>query len=225
MNLSGSDLTTKIASQSSAKEFTVTTDNLGKRFSREWIFRSFNHTFTSGNTYAITGPNGSGKSTLLQVLSGFIPPSCGTLHYRIENQSLPVEDVFRHLALATPYMDLVEEFTLREQVEFHFRLKKPRHALPVEGLVEQMQLSHAQSKFIGNFSSGMKQRVKLALAFYTDAQLILLDEPGTNLDLPAFRWYEKELSGLPSNCLVMIASNNAREYPGNAMVVNIMDYK
>ena len=226
MDPSDSDSRRKVTSRSPDQGgFTITTENLGKRYSREWIFRSFTHIFSGGNTYAITGPNGSGKSTLLQVLSGFIPQSGGTLQYTIDDQLIPAEDIFRHVALAMPYMDLVEEFTLREQVDFHFRLKKPRNAMSVDGLIEQMQLTHAQGKFIGNFSSGMKQRVKLALAFYTDARLILLDEPGTNLDLSAFEWYVKELSGLPSNCLIIIASNSTREYPETATVINIMDYK
>jgi len=88
-----------------------------------------------------------------------------------------------------------------------------------------MQLVSARSKFIGNFSSGMKQRLKLALAFYTEAWLVLLDEPGTNLDVQAFEWYKKELSALPDTSLIVIASNNPREYPETAGVVNIMAYK
>jgi ABC-type multidrug transport system ATPase subunit len=71
----------------------------------------------------------------------------------------------------------------------------------------------------------MKQRVKLALAFYSTADIIFLDEPGTNLDRQAFAWYIEELAKLPAECLIFIASNNAEEYPSNAEIINLVDYK
>ena len=104
---------------------TLTVENLGKRFNREWIFKNFNYNFTDG-VYAITGPNGSGKSTLLQVLWGQLPQTTGTAAYRHLNANIPVEDIYAHLAIATPYMELIEEFTLTEVLKFHFSFKKIR---------------------------------------------------------------------------------------------------
>jgi ABC-type multidrug transport system ATPase subunit len=204
----------------------ITTQNLSKRFNREWIFRNLNHTFSSGNTYAITGPNGSGKSTLLQVLWGQMPQSAGNLEYKSEtNEVVEIENIFKNVSIATPYMDLIEEFTLTEQLQFHFKLRKSRTSFSIEEMIQRMYLEHARDKYISNFSSGMRQRVKLALAFFTQAEIIFLDEPGTNLDKQAFDWYINQLHSLPAQSLIFIASNQPDEYPESAHRINILDYK
>ena len=204
---------------------TITTHELGKRFNREWIFRNLTFNFTSGNTYAITGANGSGKSTLLHVLWGQVPASTGTVRYTQEDTEISAEQIYQHISIATPYMDLIDEFTLLEQLQFHFKLKKSRGNMNLETMLDRMNLEHAKDKYISNFSSGMRQRLKLALAFYTESNIVFLDEPGTNLDSQAFLWYLKELQALPNSTLVFIASNQPAEYPEHAIVLNISDYK
>src|SRR5688572_127267 len=173
--------------------FTITVSDLSKRFNREWIFQDLNYIFRSGQTYAITGPNGSGKSTFLQVVWGQVPPSSGIIQYYKGSSGIPIEESFRYLSIATPYMDLIDEFTLRETLNFHFKLKKLRRGLTIEDLARVMYLEDAMEKRLINFSSGMKQRLKLALAFYTEADVYFLDEPGTNLDSRAFEWFIAEL--------------------------------
>jgi ABC-type multidrug transport system ATPase subunit len=199
--------------------------DLGKRFNREWIFKNLNYTFTAGNIYAVTGPNGSGKSTLLQVLWGQLPQSTGELSYPHSTGEIPVEEIFRHLCIATPYLDLIEEFTLREHLQFHFRLKRSREGMQVDDILDKLMLQPAKDKHIADFSSGMKQRVKLGLAFFTDADLVFLDEPTTNLDAETKHWYHVQLSRLPSHSTIFIASNQPDEYPANATIINILDYK
>ena len=203
----------------------VVVENLSKRFNREWIFRGLTTTFSSGKTYALTGPNGSGKSTLLQLLWGQMPQTAGSVQYLIGNQTIGVEEIYREVSIATPYMDLIDEFTLEEQLDFHFSLRKIRKGLSQEEVIDKMYLDHARNKQIGNFSSGMKQRLKLGLAFFTDTRMLFLDEPGTNLDNQAFGWYKTQLNELPAEMLTIIASNQPAEYPENAVNINIMDYK
>ena len=207
------------------KNLNISIEQLGKRFNREWIFRNFSYSFQSGEVYAITGPNGSGKSTLMQILWGQMPPSTGSITYKISGTDISQEDIYKHVVVATPYLDLIEEFTLEEQLRFHFRLKPCRYALTEIELMERMYLTHARDKQLSNFSSGMKQRVKLALAFFSKADVIFLDEPGTNLDSTAFDWYHRELQALPTECLVFIASNQAAEYPAKARKIDIMSLK
>ena len=204
---------------------TISVNDLSKRFNREWIFRHLSFEFLPGETYAITGPNGSGKSTFLQVVWGQVPQTSGTISYKKADQTLPVEEVFRHLSIATPYMDLIEEFTLVEMLDFHFHLKKIRAGYSIAELIQVMYLENAAEKQLVNFSSGMKQRLKLGLALYTEAEAYFLDEPGTNLDSRAFEWYLGELGGLPEYAMIFIASNNADEYPEKSRVLNIMEYK
>jgi len=206
-------------------QLTIKVDGLCKRFNREWIFRNLNYTFQSGKTYAITGPNGSGKSTLLQILWGQLPQTSGSIAYTSAHERIAPEEIFSQVAIATPYMDLIEEFTLEEQLRFHFRMRTMRDGFTLESILDKLYLTHAKDKSIANFSSGMKQRLKLGLAFYTEAHVLFLDEPGTNLDDQAFTWYQDNLKQLPKDQLVFIASNQRNEYPENAEVVNLMAFK
>ena len=204
---------------------TIQVESLGKRFNREWIFKNLTSTFEQGNTYAITGPNGSGKSTLLQVLWGQMPGSAGKISYQLEGKTIPIEDVFQHVSIATPYMDLIEEYTLNEVLHFHFQFKGVRGSKTIIELMELMELTHARDKAIANFSSGMRQRVKLGLAFYSNTPMLFLDEPTTNLDKKSTDWYLKHLHQLPTDCLVFIASNQEYEYPVSAKKIDILDFK
>ena len=197
----------------------VIANNLGKRFNREWVFRNFNYEFESGKAYAITGPNGSGKSTLMQVLWGQMHPSSGSIQYPILDQS----EVYKSVSIAAPYLDLIDEFTLEEMVRFHFQFKKSR--LPVQVILEKIELSSSNHKTISSFSSGMRQRLKLALAFYAEADLLFLDEPCTNLDKKSIDWYVQHLKQVASTSTVFIASNQEHEYSTAADKIDILDYK
>lgn len=205
--------------------FAISVHNLCKRFNREWIFRDLSFEFVPGPVYAITGPNGSGKSTFLQVVWGQVPPTAGAIHYMKDGAATPIEEAFRHVSIATPYMDLVDEFTLREMLNFHFSLKKIREGYTASDLVRIMYLEKSEDKQLRNFSSGMKQRLKLGLALYTHADAYFLDEPGTNLDAGAFTWYREELAKITGTAIVLIASNDPAEYPQNARILNVMEYK
>ena len=204
---------------------TLDVNQLGKRYNREWIFKNLTHTFQPGKTYAITGPNGSGKSTLMQVLWGQLPQSSGTITYSVGGKNIPVEDIFTHVVVAAPYMDLIEELTLEEQLHFHFKMRKPRPGYSIESILENLYMTDSKDKQIANFSSGMKQRVKLGLAFFTDSKIIFLDEPGTNLDEQAFAWYIENLNKVAVDTLVFIASNQKSEYPANAEVIAVSRFK
>ncbi|MEI9920723.1 MAG: ATP-binding cassette domain-containing protein [Bacteroidota bacterium] len=200
----------------------IVAENLGKRFNREWIFRHFSFTLEPGKTYAITGPNGSGKSTLSQVLWGQVPPTAGTLRFFSDNKAVAETEMFKHISIAAPYMDLIEEFTLEESINFHFKFKTP--VMPVDKMMDAMQLTASKEKKIGLFSSGMKQRLKLALAFYSQTPFLFLDEPTTNLDKKAVEWYHENLS-IVTGRGVVIASNQEDEYPANAIKIDLSAYK
>lgn len=154
-----------------------------------------------------------------------MPPTSGKLRYSTGDQDLEIESVFRHISIATPYMDVIDEFTLSEQLHFHFKMKKQRNNFSVEEMISAMYLNESRNKYISNFSSGMKQRLKLAMTFFTESEVIFLDEPGTNLDHKAFDWYQDQLKKLPKDCLIFIASNQPAEYPQDAVRLDIMTYK
>lgn len=203
---------------------TITAEGLSKRFNREWIFKNFSYQFKPGGVYAITGPNGSGKSTLLSVLWGQVPPTSGILRYSASAE-IPVEDIHKYISIATPYMDLIEDFTLGETLEFHFKLKPIRDNLSHEKLLEKLYLVESKDKQIRNFSSGMRQRLKLGLALFTRSSIIYLDEPGSHLDEVAFQWYREQLAAVPKDCIVFIGSNDPAEYAGATQILNLRDFK
>jgi ABC-type multidrug transport system ATPase subunit len=122
-------------------------------------------------------------------------------------------------------MDLIEEFTAKEMVDFHFKFKKPREGKSSKEILDCLELSHAGNKRLSNFSSGMRQRMKLGLAFYSDVPIVFLDEPSTNLDKKSIGWYHTELTKLPKDCLIFIASNQEHEYPATAKKIDILVYK
>lgn len=200
-------------------------NHIGRRFNREWIFKDINYTFETGQSYAILGANGSGKSTLLQVIAGNLTPSAGSAEYLLNNTPLDTEKVFEQLALATPYLELIEEFTLPELIDFHFRFKRYRDDLDARAIIELLALTNAGHKAVKYFSSGMKQRTKLALAFCSDTPVLLLDEPTANLDQQGVDWYLSLIERFSHNRLTIICSNQQHEYRFCKHHLNVADYK
>ncbi|RRA97548.1 ABC transporter ATP-binding protein [Larkinella rosea] len=202
----------------------ITTERLGKRFRREWIFRNVDLTLLAGNSYTFVGPNGSGKSTLLQTIAGVLPASEGTIRYSVEEKPVEIDDWFRHLVIAAPYLELIEELTLLELLTFHQSFKPFKNGITPDQLCELMYLNHARNKEIKAFSSGMKQRVKLGLAFYSDASIVILDEPTSNLDKQGVAWYSEQVRQL-SGQLLLIGSNQPDEYDFCPNVIDISRWK
>jgi ABC-type multidrug transport system ATPase subunit len=185
----------------------ISLDNIGKRFQREWIFRKVSLNLVQNDRVAILGANGSGKSTLLQILSGYLTPSEGKIIWKENNQMIGVQDVFKHVALATPYMTLYEDFTLRENIQFFSSFKSFREGLSLLEVAEKMGLSVQIDKPLKFYSSGMKQRVKLGLAIMSDTNILLLDEPSSHLDANAILWYQNLVQEFSSNRIICVASN------------------
>jgi len=200
--------------------------DVGRRYNREWIFKHITYEFESGKSYAILGPNGSGKSTLLKVLSGSLMPSAGSIYYEMNDKAVDVESVFQYLSLATPYVELIEEFTLREQIQFHFKFKNYLSGYSEPEVVHLLGLENAIDKELKFFSSGMKQRVKLALACCSDSAFVLLDEPTSNLDTAGEGWYLELVDKTKrADRLFIICSNQEKEYNFCDQTLSISDYK
>jgi len=202
----------------------ITLNNVGKRFNREWIFRKFSYQFQQGKSYAITGSNGSGKSTLLQVIAGSLTHNEGSIELKNDQQSTTNEQLYTQISIAAPYLELIEEMTAKEMLQFHTQFK-PLVALPVEEILKTVGLQNAIHKQIRYYSSGMKQRLKLAQAFFSDTPVLLLDEPTTNLDAEGIALYQQLISNYTSNKLVIVSSNDTEEYAFCGAVIRIGDYK
>ncbi|MDN5288559.1 MAG: ATP-binding cassette protein [Mucilaginibacter sp.] len=204
---------------------TITLNNIGRRFNRDWIFRGIDYTFNSGQTYAILGPNGSGKSTLLQVLNASLSPSAGAIDFTFQEKPVATDQVFNHLSLAAPYLELIEEFTLSEMVDFHFKFKKYKDGIGKAELIALLNLPKSENKLIRYFSSGMKQRLKLILAFCADTPMLMLDEPTSNLDTQGVDWYLSLVQRFATGRLTIVCSNQEHEYGFCDQRLSISDYK
>ncbi|MGM9476599.1 ABC transporter ATP-binding protein [Pedobacter sp. GSP4] len=202
----------------------ISLSNVGRRFNKEWIFRNLSTEFSSGNSYAILGPNGSGKSTLLSVLTGGLSPSEGEISFSADKE-IPVESIYKYISLAAPYLELVETFTLKEIIDFHFKFKNFSPGLDAKKLIAVLGLEKAANKQIKYFSSGMKQRTKLALACCTDTPILFLDEPTSNLDVQGINWYLELIENFGKDRLTIIGSNQIQEYEFCTNQLQIADYK
>jgi len=204
---------------------TIDLKDAGRRFNQEWIFRNFSYQFKTGEKYAILGPNGSGKSTLLSVVLGNLAPSEGTIAYHNDDKPVLVDDIYQYISFAAPYLDLIEEFTLQETIDFHFQFKAYQHGMSAEQVLGRLGLAKAQDKPLKYFSSGMKQRTKLALACCSDTPILLLDEPTSNLDVQGLNWYHQLIDDYAKNRLVVVCSNQEVEYSFCDHFIQVTDYK
>lgn len=186
-------------------------DLLSKRFQHGWVFKNLSHQFKENLVYGIAGRNGSGKSTFLKIISGLLTPTEGTIRYSHLRQTINRENIYRYINIAAPYIDLIEEFTLEEMVQFHMKFRKTtlKHA---SDWIELMELKSASGRLLNHFSSGMKQRVRLALALYSNGEILILDEPTSNLDEEAKAWFFNHLESQKKSKTVLVASNEKEDF-------------
>ena len=204
---------------------TIRLADAGKRFNREWIFRRLSYAFEQGQSYAIIGANGSGKSTLLQVIAGAMNPSEGTCNFDNGGNNIDGENIYQNIAIAAPYLELIEEMTAKEFLQFHQQFKPFQTGFTADSILEAINMQHAADKQIRYYSSGMKQRIKLAQAIFTDTPVLLLDEPCTNLDHQGYTLYHQLIRDYCANKLIIVCSNDTQEYDFCTHQLNIMQYK
>jgi ABC-2 type transport system ATP-binding protein len=203
----------------------ITFSDAGKKFNREWIFRGVDIVFHPGKTYAITGPNGSGKSTLLQAIAGSLNLSAGKITWLHGTTQVADDKIYNYLSLAAPYLELVEEMTAKEFLQFHASFKPLIPTVTIDSILELIGLEKAADKQIRYYSSGMKQRVKLAQAVFSDVPLLLLDEPCTNLDSLGYDLYHRLINDYCTGKTIIVSSNDQQEIDFCEEKIQITDYK
>lgn len=177
-----------------------------------------------GEKLAVLGLNGSGKSTLLQALTGYLTLNEGIISYSNNEQKTDTDQYFKYISLASPYLELVEDFTLKEQIE-HVACFKP-FLIPVDDVLLVSGLAAHKDKAIKLFSSGMKQRLKLTLAILADTPLLFLDEPTTNLDAVVTDWYKNLIAEFAMHKTIVVCSNSIKEEYGFCnRIIRMEDYK
>lgn len=190
----------------------VILDKVTKRFAYQTIIRKLDYHFESHKMYGISGPNGSGKSTLLKMILGATPLTSGQISFR--HKTINSENVkpWRHVTVAAPYGDLIDQFSLRELVDFTLGFRTCSKFSSAREFCVLIQADYDIDKRLDKFSSGMIQKVKLGLALTLDAELVLLDEPTSFLDNKAQKWFLQFLEEHCKNKTVLIGSNQTIDF-------------
>lgn len=198
---------------------------VGKKYNYQWIFKNLSYSFLPAQSYAILGNNGSGKSTMLKVICGLLQPDNGSVDMYQNGQKIPEAQFYRHLHLITPELHLDDYFTLVELLKFHQSFKVLKKGIDLSAMIEEANLQHARNRILKDYSSGMKQKVKLLLAFCFEAAFICLDEPTAFLDTSGIAWYRKQIQKLleDSNQCLIVASNTAHEYDFCTSSIKVSD--
>ena len=194
-------------------------NKVGKRFNKEWILKNLSLDIPSQSSLSITGINGSGKSTLIKLISAYMAPTSGDIQYFKNKKTHPIESIPQSIGLAAPYLNLIDEFSLKEHIEFHFKFRTTPFSL--EEIIKRTNIQFSIDKKVKDFSSGMKQRLKLALAIYPENKLILLDEPTSNLDQEGIEWYRDQIKQKIGTCTIIVASNQPHEYDFIPYTINL----
>ncbi|MBM2845504.1 MAG: ABC-type multidrug transport system ATPase component [Bacteroidetes bacterium] len=181
---------------------------LKKIFNRRIIFRDISFTICSGQTLLITGRNGSGKSTLVKIISNILTPTEGNVEFVSPSGPCPVLPQSL-IGLVSPYLQLYEEFSARENLQLALAIRgmAPDDSA-IDSLLERLSLRPRMGDHVQTFSSGMKQRAKLAMAMIHQPPILILDEPMSNLDEDGIRSVREIMAEHKTNGLLVVATND-----------------
>lgn len=209
-------------------EFELNATGISKYFNRgAFIFKNVDLTLNNASAVALTGYNGSGKSTFLKIIAGVLKPSRGEVSFKIDNQAIPIESIYKHISLVAPYLNLYEEFSSFEIMELIAKIRNtPYSKEKATKLLDKLNILRAANQPINTYSSGMKQRVKFALALQNEPKILFLDEPGTNLDNEGLEIIKQYIKGhIAEGGAAIIASNDTRETDFCDFELNISNFK
>lgn len=180
---------------------------IAKRYHR-WIFQNVNFSFDGVGAYGIAGSNGSGKSTLLSIIAGFTTPTRGTVSYFTDDRQLISPDqIFQYLTIAVPYVAIIGELTLIEHLRFHCKFKPLPDSITEEDFFLISDLQSYREVPVAHLSSGLLQRLKLALALLSTSPIVLLDEPTSYLDEKSKAWFVDVFKNYSIGRMIILASN------------------
>lgn len=198
---------------------------VAKKYQSDYIIQNFDYQFSSEEIVGISGKNGSGKSTFIQLISSVLTPTAGKISYFLNDEEIPLEKAKYKIALCSPAMALIDHNTVAETIDFHFSFKEYLPTWNKEKLLQEAWLSSSQNKLVAELSSGMKQRLQLALAFFSNVNCLLLDEPTSNLDEKGINWFNRLIEKYKHNRLLIIASNEDRDFTHCQTIITEQQFK
>lgn len=206
-------------------QITISAEGISKDYNYNTIFRGISCSFTNPDAVALLGDNGSGKSTLLKILSGMTGPTTGKLQWIRKEKEIPSDHWYEFLSFCSPLFHFDARFTVSETLRMYMEIKPfPAH-LSVSDLIDRMNFHAHAHKKMNELSSGMYQRIRLILTICTEAPVLFLDEPCSNLDAAGVQWYNNLIAEFAAQKLIFVASNDPREYNYCTSEIRIMEYK
>ncbi|PKL83347.1 MAG: ABC transporter ATP-binding protein [Ignavibacteriae bacterium HGW-Ignavibacteriae-3] len=189
-------------------KYTVELNDLIKYFGRRLIFNGINFSFSSGNIYGVSGPNGSGKSTLVKIIADLISATRGKVTHEFDGKKIEPEELHNHLGFVSPYLFMYDEFSAEENLIHSSNIRGIKfNQERSDFLLTELNLFDRKNDLVRGYSSGMKQRLKFIFGLLHQPQLIILDEPTSNLDNPGKEIVYRIIREEAKNSLVIIASN------------------
>jgi len=164
-------------------DYSVQALSLTKSFGRRLIFKEINFLWEKNGIFGISGPNGSGKSTLVKIIAGLIAPTKGKITHKNSDKEIIPEKLHDHIGFVAPYLVLYEEFTAWENLEIFAKIRGIE--LDKEGvtkLLEEFLIYNRRNDLVKTYSSGMKQRLKFVFSLMHLPEVLIFDEPTSNLD-------------------------------------------
>ena len=206
--------------------YSVEAVDLNKSFGRRLIFNDLQFKFDKSGVYGISGPNGSGKSTLVKIIAGIIGASKGKIIHKLNDKEIIEEHLHDHIGFVSPYLVLYEEFSTYENLNHFAEIRgisfnKER----VDYLLNKFLLFKRKDDLLKTYSSGMKQRVKFIFALMHSPQLLILDEPTSNLDDEGKNSVYELVKEEGQKNIVLIASNEKHDLEVCSDIVYLEKFK
>jgi heme exporter protein A len=206
--------------------YSVELQNLTKYFGRRLIFENINYSFNSGNVIGISGPNGSGKSTLVKIIANLISPTKGKVIHTNSGAIVTEEKLHDNIGFVSPYLFLYDEFTAKENL-IHFSNIRGLifNKEKADFLLDELNLYDRRDDLVRGYSSGMKQRLKFIFALLHDPELLILDEPTSNLDNSGKEKVCELIVKEGKDKLVLVASNEDPDLNLCDQIIEIEKFK
>ncbi|GIK21854.1 MAG: ABC transporter ATP-binding protein [Ignavibacterium sp.] len=206
--------------------YSLEAQQLNKSFGRRLIFNDLNFKFDKPGVFGISGPNGSGKSTLVKIIAGIISASKGKVIHLLNGKALAEENLHNHIGFVSPYLVLYEEFSTLENLRIFADVRGTEFNKDrVDYLLNKFLLFKRKDDLLKTYSSGMKQRVKFIFALMHFPQLLVLDEPTSNLDEEGKSSVYEIVKEEAKTNIVIIASNERNDLELCNEIVLLEKYK
>ena len=191
----------------------ITVNGLSKDFSRSVIFQDISFSLSSPASLSITGKNGAGKSTLSKIIAGLLSITHGSITYSVNEKQIGIEEFKHHIGFVSPYLNLYDEFTAIENLQFLSRIRTVAHQNDerIKELLALVGLWNRRDDKVSTYSSGMKQRLKYAFALLHNPAVLILDEPTSNLDAEGIEVIRQIILEQKKTNILIIATNNKEE--------------